>query len=400
MVKKHIVLVIRLLGDRSGGAEKLYIEMANHLVKNGYNVTCLYYEPGTKPPFYELDKNVALINLFVPYPSLGIAGKFIRLMSHLLGDKSIFPLFAWLNSDLNFSFQLKRFFAKSNVNLVISYLPPANTPSLIAARITKTKVIVTNHNVPEKDYEDVKRWSPNPIDRYLRLSLLKYASSIHVLFDKFADWFPLRLQKKLIAIPNYVPNEYFSVESNLKRDKKIIGVGRLARVKNYTDLIEAWGKLASKYKDWQIEVYGTGPDRDKLQSMIKNKGIADSFFLMGHTSNILKKYDESLIFCHPAIHEGFGLSVAEALARNLPTIAYEDCEGVNQFVKNDYNGLLIERDKTSKNLANAIETLILDKSMLKNLTSNAKNSIISYSEDKYYQRWDSLITTVLESKNG
>ena len=35
MVKKHIVLVIRLLGDRSGGAEKLYIEMANYLITNG-----------------------------------------------------------------------------------------------------------------------------------------------------------------------------------------------------------------------------------------------------------------------------------------------------------------------------------------------------------------------------
>lgn len=400
MVKKHIVLVIRLLGDRSGGAEKLYIEMANYLITKGYNVTCLYYEPGTKPPFYELNKDVALVNLFVPYTSMGLTGKFVRAMSHVLGDKSFFPVFSWLNTELNFTLQLKRFFSNSNVDLIIAYLPPANTPSLIAAKLSKTKVIVTNHNVPEKDYEDPKRWSPNPIDRYLRRNLLKYASNIHVLFEQFGEWFPAKLQDKITAIPNYVPNEYFTTSSNSKREKKIIGVGRLASVKNYTDLVESWANLAAKYKDWKVEIYGTGPDHEKLQSLINSKGIADSFFLMGHTSNILEKYDKSLIFCHPAIHEGFGLSVAEALARDLPVIAYKDCEGVNQFVVDDYNGLLIERDSGSVNMTAALETLIMDQNKLRELTSNAKDSIRPYSEKKYYQRWDNLITATMESQHG
>jgi len=400
MIKKHVVLVIRLLGDRSGGAEKLFIEMANHLISEGYNVTCLYYEPGNKKPFYELDKNVGLINLFIPYSSMGLAGKFTRFMSHLLGDKSIFPVFSWLNSELNFTLQLKRFCSKSNVDLIISYLPPANTPSLIASKISKTKVIVTNHNVPEKDYADTKRWNPNPIDRIFRLYLLKYASNIHVLFEKFSKWFPVKLQAKITAIPNYVPDTYIELESNVKKEKKIIGVGRLAPVKNYTDLVESWSKIATNYKDWVVEIYGIGPDKNRLQSLINSKGIADSFFLKGHTSNMIERYDESLIFCHPAIHEGFGLSVAEALARDLPVIAYSDCEGVNQFVNNGYNGLLIERDKDSVNLTIALETLMKDEDQRQQLISNAKNSIRSYSESKYYERWNSLISSILEAKNG
>ena len=341
-----------------------------------------------------------MVNLFVPFTAMSLLGKSIRLMSHVLGDKSFFPLFSWLNSNWNFSFQLKRFCSKSNVDLIISYLPPANTPSLIAAKLSKTKVIVTNHNVPEKDYEDFKRWSPNPIDRYLRLHLLKYADSIHVLFEKFGEWFPTRLQHKITAIPNYVPDQYFISESNAKREKKIIAVGRLAAVKNYTNLVESWATLASKYKDWKVEIYGTGPDHDKLQSMVNSKRISNSFLLMGHTSNILEKYDESLIFCHPAIHEGFGLSVAEALARDLPIIAYEDCEGVNQFVINDYNGLLLKRDNNSNNMSAALELLMVDDEKLRKLRSNAQDSIRPYSETKYYQRWNKLITATLEFQNG
>ncbi len=395
MVGKHIVLVIRLLGDRSGGAEKLYIEMANYLVEKGFRVSCLYYEPGQKEPFYTLDKRVSLVNLFIPYPSLGLFGKTNRLLSHVLGERSIMPAFAWLNSELPFTLQLKHFFKGMKVDMVLSYLPPANTPSLIAAKMTKTKIVVTNHNVPEKDYEDIKRWSPNPIDRFLRLYLLRYASKVHVLFEHFGSWFPESLQSKIVAIPNYVPDDYFSSESKSVATKKIIGVGRLAAVKNYETLVNAWAVISKEFPDWSVEIYGTGPDEEKLKALIKTLGVANSFFLMGHTSDVMEKYDESLIFCHPATHEGFGLSVAEALARDLPVVAYKDCEGVNQFVVNNENGLLIERGKTADSMAVALKQMISGDEMRKKLAGNAKESIRLFSETKYYQRYSQLITEVV-----
>ena len=61
---------------------------------------------------------------------------------------------------------------------------------------------------------------------------------------------------------------------------------------------------------------------------------------------------------------------------------------------------LIERDNDTANLTVALEQLILDQDKLQELTANAKESIRPYSEEKYYQRWNNLITATVESKNG
>ena len=42
--QKHIVLIIRVLGGRSGGAERIFCELANMLCSEKYIVTCLTYE--------------------------------------------------------------------------------------------------------------------------------------------------------------------------------------------------------------------------------------------------------------------------------------------------------------------------------------------------------------------
>ena len=48
----------------------------------------------------------------------------------------------------------------------------------------------------------------------------------------------------------------------------------------------------------------------------------------------------------------------------------------------------------------ALEALITDEEKLQQLSSNAQDSIRPYSEAKYYERWDSLITATMESQNG
>src|SRR5690606_15051121 len=129
-------------------------------------------------------------------------------------------------------------------NLAISILPPANTATLLAAAKTGVMVIACNHNVPEQDYCNPKRWSGNQIDRRLRLSTLDEASAIHVLFPAFGEWFPKHLHDRIVAIPNYIsPSIKWSVPSPPK-EKTILGVGRLAEVKNYMSLIRAWAPIA------------------------------------------------------------------------------------------------------------------------------------------------------------
>lgn len=391
-----LTLVIRLLGNRSGGAERLYCELANKLSEIGHDVTCLVYESGAHKPFYPLSPKVSLINLFVPGQSRSRISKAAKSLSSS-NKKSFFRSpFNFLESEHDFILQLRRYFKGSKPDAVISFLPPANTPTLIACWGLPIRTICTNHNVPYQDYDNPERWSPNPLDRYLRRTLIRRADRIHVLFDEFGNWFGEGIRYKLRTIQNYIPDDFFTnIPVNDDKENLIVGVGRLAPVKNYSVLIEAWAKVAKKHPGWKIEIYGVGPLKKKLQAEINEFGLSSVIFLKGHEANVKAIYDRAKIFCHPAKYEGFGLSVAESLARSVPVVAFQDCEGVNQYVFNELNGLMLERsspDSEVGNLAMGLERLILDTTLRESLSKNASGSVREFNESSYYQKWENLIS--------
>ena len=50
--------------NRSGGAERIYCELANMLTARGYEVTCLHYDAVPGKPFFAIDRRVEVINLY------------------------------------------------------------------------------------------------------------------------------------------------------------------------------------------------------------------------------------------------------------------------------------------------------------------------------------------------
>lgn len=386
--RKNITLIIRGLIGRSGGAERIYCELANILHQSGFNVTCLFYDNKVGETFYPIDNEIERINL---YPRLKKRINLFRGYEYFV-QNNIRDKIIWNRENLFFVEQLQLFFQYRRPDVAISLLPPANTPTLMAARDTGVKVIPCNHNVPAQDYENPARWSANPMDRKRRLESLDYADAIHVLFPQFADWFPKHLQDRIVSIPNYISPDFRRPETKASRDKIILGVGRLAEVKNYLQLIRSWSTIAAQHPDWKVRLFGVGPQLAELKSEIRNLGIAESVELAGHRNDLADEYRKASIFCHPALFEGFGLSAAEALFMETPVICYADCSGINQFVKDGFNGLAIDRNDPEDALAKALNKLILDQGLRERLGSNGPTSVAHFSIDSYRDNWVQLIT--------
>lgn len=392
----EIAVIIRLLNNRSGGAERLYCELANKLAQHGHQVSCLIYESNYKQAFYRMDSKVHVVNLFVPFKNRSFLTKFSQKLVPARYKKKnfLFSPFDFIGAELDFILQLKRFFKGRKPDIAISFLPSANTPVLVATRGTDVRTICTNHNVPQQDYGNPERWSQNPLDRYLRRVLIKKADIIHVLFDEFGNWFGDSVKHKVRTIENYVPDDFFLKDEVKQKSNLIVGIGRLAPVKNYGVLIHAWAKIHKKHPSWSVEIYGTGPLRKQLESEIKELGLSKSFILKGHVEDVKGVYDRAKVFCHPAKYEGFGLSVAESLARGVPVVAFQDCDGVNQYVKDGFNGLMLSRqsgEEEVENLAEGLSTLIEDDEIRETLANKASDSVKEFSETLYYQKWERLI---------
>ncbi|MEY9998690.1 glycosyltransferase [Sinorhizobium fredii] len=394
---KHIALVIRQLGGRSGGAERIYCELANILVDSGYRVTCLHFDTKDTPPFFPVSPKAELINLYGHAKTKKQRrAMLIRRLPFVSANVRYHAL--WDERNDLFLSQLKDYFRLAKPDLAISLMPPANTVALLAARGTAVKVVPTNHNVPEEDYESTIRWDQNPLDRKLRKEVLDGAAAIHVLFPTFRDWFPPHLKERVVAIPNYVSPE-FEQPPGAQRDKLILAVGRLSEAKNYMQLVRSWATLANDFPDWTVVIYGIGPQQREMQQEIAKLGVAKSCVLGGHRGDIGREYARAAIFCHPAHFEGFGLSPAEALHMGVPVVSYADCPGVNQFVKDGYNGLAVERDGSKDTLAEALRRLMEDESLRDTLSKNGPQSVGDFTLGRYRSSWVKLIESVTEGAN-
>ncbi|MFB7223193.1 glycosyltransferase [Streptomyces sp. NPDC056227] len=74
------------------------------------------------------------------------------------------------------------------------------------------------------------------------------------------------------TIANSVPEPHVSPTRG--STQVIAAAGRLVRAKRFDLLIEAFTKVAAQRPDWSLRIYGTGTDKDRLQELINDRGLA------------------------------------------------------------------------------------------------------------------------------
>jgi glycosyltransferase involved in cell wall biosynthesis len=104
----------------------------------------------------------------------------------------------------------------------------------------------------------------------------------------------------------------------------ILAVGAVSPRKGYTLLVEALGEL--KHRPWHLTIAGT-PDRDPqaledLRAVIGLHELAERVTLAGEVSEerLDELYRRADIFVSASLFEGYGMVLAEAMARGLPMV--------------------------------------------------------------------------------
>lgn len=215
--------------------------------------------------------------------------------------------------------------------------------------------------------------------------LLKYTSFVPVLLTIHGPAFntsQMKYYKKLVAISGAVKHDVESRSNNkceiiyngikintIKQrkeisqlnDVKVILVGRLDTIVKGQDLlVEAAHYLVIKKGLVNVKFFivGEGSSRKYLEELILNLKLSQNVILLGNKEREwiyenLHNYD---LFIQPSRMEGFGLTVAEAMAAKIPVIA-SDIEGPAEILENGKYGIMFENNNY-KDLALKIEYAI------------------------------------------
>lgn len=118
-------------------------------------------------------------------------------------------------------------------------------------------------------------------------------------------------------------------------------VGRLSYEKGNDRLLEACRLLHTDGFDFRLWIIGEGPERDKLESLIREYNLEQCVKLWGFQTNPYPYMAEADFMVVPSRFEGFSTVVTEALILGKPVVT-TPCSGMRELLGDSEYGLITE----------------------------------------------------------
>jgi glycosyltransferase involved in cell wall biosynthesis len=151
-----------------------------------------------------------------------------------------------------------------------------------------------------------------------------------------------------------------SVPEISERPLRVAYVGRLEPYKRVELMLRAMARLAERFPTAEIVVIGRGSDRERLERIARDEGLAGRTRFTGFVSDEERDRllaDTRVAVC-PSPKEGWGLTVIECNALGTPVVA-SDAPGLRDSVDDGRSGLLFPADDVAA-LAERIARLLED----------------------------------------
>ena len=168
------------------------------------------------------------------------------------------------------------------------------------------------------------------------------------------------------------------------------------------DTLRAFILLCDKFKNEnndilkniKYEIYGKGPLKEKLQSIIYGSEYKDKIELCGYVQNdklpeILNRFS---LFCVNSINESFGVAAVEAMACGIPVIA-SDADGFKEVVEDGVTGKIVEKGNIIS-ISEAMYDLLVDKEKAKNYGAKGVERV------KKYFNWNDNVDKMISIYKG
>lgn len=325
MLPQRLIFHVPTLGG--GGAERVFVLMANALAERGHHVTLFTWNAEGPNAALRSDA-VHLVDLAIPVTGGGfgkprtLAGlwRSARFYRRQRPD-AVFsgPEFANLVTALALNLALSR--AKFFPSFHAAASIPSNDfgskiaarlAALVAARATKLVAVsagigrdLAMRGVPERKVAVIH----NPLP-----------PGIHAGATRTYPW-----QAELAALGQW---------------PVIITAGRLTPVKDHKTLLRAFAELRAS-RPARLVVFGDGPLKPELIAEADRLGISGSTLFPGYVNDPAACYAVADLFALSSVSEGFGNVLIEAMAAGVPVVSTDAPHGPREILENGALGPLV-----------------------------------------------------------
>lgn len=213
------------------------------------------------------------------------------------------------------------------------------------------------------------------------------------------------LQERYTVIPTGIDLEPYRLADGKKlraskgwqADKVLVSTGRLAQEKNWPTLLMAAQKVYRKHPDLRVVLIGDGPEKNTLQKLAAELGIAERVTFTGNLpfSDVVVYLKAADIFGFASVTETQGLVTMEALAAGLPVVAV-DASGTRDIVDNGKQGFLVPNDPDA--LADSISRLLESPERMQKFQSKALEKAKSFALENCTEQLVNVYEQAIQDK--
>lgn len=332
---------------KGGGAEKVLVNLVNHLDKSKYDIT-IQTIFGTGIHVSNLSSEVRFKSVF----------------------KRQFRGFTQLQRLFSPRF-LHRLFIREKYDLEIAYLETSPTRIISGCPDSDTKKIawlhITLDSFPwfrnHKELEQVY----HKFDKVVSVSQNVQNAFIHATG---LNNLPFYVQR------NVVDSDFIKSQAkedvNIEIDQSKINlcyIGRLIPHKDPMRLLKAMNSIKKRgICNWHLYFLGTGELEGEMRAFITAHSLEQDVTLLGYQANPYKYITRMSLYVCPSHAEGYSTAATEALILKVPVIT-TNCGGMDELLENGKYGMIVQDDDME--LENGIISLLNDKGALNNLTQMA-----------------------------
>ena len=273
------------------GAEKVLNIIAKELLKNNNEVSVILLEQD-----YSIRGNEDEI---ITYGAKANGNKVNRLLRR----------WSYIRKDVN----------TMKPDIIISFGSVCNVNMLSSLFFKKIPKIVCERNDPNYDPRSKG-------DKFVRWLLYRFADGYVFQTETIKKYFSKKIQCQATIIPNPIIDS--GIRWDIKNTKKSIAtVARLDDFqKDHITMFKVFEKFLEKHKDYTLDIYGDGPDRQRYEQYIEKHNLSNKIWLHGKVADPLNKIVESEVFLLTLRYEGMPNALMEALSIGIPCVS-TDCGG-------------------------------------------------------------------------
>ncbi len=361
-----------------GGAERVTVNLANYWAGKGWQVTIVTLASESQD-FYRLHEGV-------------------RRMALNLAKESP-NLFSGAISNLQRLAAVRKVLKAECPDVAVGMMTTASVLLGLVPSLGKRIVTIGSERVYPPMNPVGRIWNASRRWAYPRLD------AVVTQTKESAQWIVSNTgARRVEVIPNPIPwplsaqPPYLHPQDFLSPNQRVLlGVGRLTEQKGFDLLIEAFARLAPLFPEWVLVILGEGPLRYQLENQVMAHGLQGKVFMPGVAGNLGDWYSRADIYVMSSRFEGFGNTLAEAMAYGKPVVSFDCPTGPSDIIRHEVDGFLVPLGNL-EGLTQALRRLMRDESLRLRLGERAVEVRKRFSLERVAAMWEALFVELLRQR--